>query len=41
MGVGMALGLYDAAFATLAGIYGREARGVNGCENPGKDGGKA
>ena len=27
MGVGMALGLYDAAFATLAGIYGREARG--------------
>jgi hypothetical protein len=27
MGVGMALGLYEAAFATLAGIYGREARG--------------
>jgi MFS family permease len=27
VGVGMALGLYDAAFATLAGIYGREARG--------------
>jgi predicted MFS family arabinose efflux permease len=27
MGVGMALGLYDAAFATLARIYGPEARG--------------
>src|SRR5215475_9525008 len=27
LGVGMALGLYDAAFATLTGIYGREARG--------------
>lgn len=27
MGVGMALGLYEAAFATLAGIYGRDARG--------------
>jgi MFS family permease len=27
LGVGMALGLYDAAFATLAGLYGREARG--------------
>jgi MFS family permease len=27
MGVGMALGLYDTAFATLAGLYGREARG--------------
>jgi MFS family permease len=27
VGVGMALGLYDAAFATLAGIYGRESRG--------------
>ena len=27
LGVGMALGLYDAAFATLAGIYGRDARG--------------
>jgi MFS family permease len=26
LGVGMALGLYDAAFATLAGIYGRDAR---------------
>lgn len=28
MGVGMALGLYEAAFATLAGIYGRDARGA-------------
>jgi predicted MFS family arabinose efflux permease len=28
LGVGMALGLYDAAFSTLAGIYGREARGA-------------
>jgi predicted MFS family arabinose efflux permease len=27
MGVGMALGLYDAAFATLTAIYGRQARG--------------
>ena len=27
VGVGMALGLYDAAFATLAGIYGREEIG--------------
>lgn len=27
LGVGMGLGLYDAAFATLAGIYGRDARG--------------
>jgi len=27
LGVGMAMGLYDAAFATLAGIYGRAARG--------------
>ena len=27
IGVGMAMGLYDAAFATLAGLYGREARG--------------
>jgi hypothetical protein len=27
LGIGMALGLYDAAFATLAGLYGREARG--------------
>lgn len=26
LGVGMALGLYDAAFATLAGLYRREAR---------------
>jgi MFS family permease len=26
LGVGMALGLYDAAFATLAALYGREAR---------------
>lgn len=26
MGVGMAMGLYDAAFATLAGLYGRDAR---------------
>jgi predicted MFS family arabinose efflux permease len=26
IGVGMALGLYEAAFSTLAGIYGREAR---------------
>jgi MFS family permease len=27
MGVGISLGLYDAAFATLAGLYGRAARG--------------
>jgi MFS family permease len=27
LGVGMALGLYDSAFATLSGIYGRAARG--------------
>jgi MFS family permease len=27
LGLGMALGLYDSAFATLAGLYGREARG--------------
>ncbi|MCU0911339.1 MAG: MFS transporter [Rhodobacteraceae bacterium] len=27
MGLGMGLGLYEAGFATLAGIYGREARG--------------
>ncbi len=27
MGVGMAAGLYEAAFATLAGVFGREARG--------------
>jgi predicted MFS family arabinose efflux permease len=27
LGVGMALGLYDSAFATLAGLYGRAARG--------------
>jgi predicted MFS family arabinose efflux permease len=27
LGLAMALGLYDAAFATLAGIYGRDARG--------------
>ena len=27
LGIGMAMGLYDAAFATLAGLYGREARG--------------
>lgn len=26
LGVGMALGLYDSAFATLAGLYGRDAR---------------
>jgi MFS family permease len=26
VGVGMAMGLYDAAFATLAGLYGKEAR---------------
>jgi MFS family permease len=28
MGLGMAMGLYDAAFATLAGLLGREARGA-------------
>jgi len=28
LGVGMACGLYDAAFATLAGLYGRDARGA-------------
>ncbi|WP_291297714.1 MFS transporter [Elioraea sp.] len=27
LGVGMAMGLYDAGFATLAGLYGRNARG--------------
>ncbi|MBX9593987.1 MAG: MFS transporter, partial [Roseomonas sp.] len=27
LGVGMAMGLYDAAFATLAGLYGKDARG--------------
>lgn len=27
LGAGMALGLYDSAFATLAGLYGRDARG--------------
>jgi MFS family permease len=27
LGVGMALGLYDSAFATLSGLYGRAARG--------------
>jgi MFS family permease len=27
LGVGMALGLYDSAFAALTGLYGREARG--------------
>lgn len=27
LGVGIAMGLYDAAFATLAGLYGRAARG--------------
>src|SRR5918993_3658310 len=27
LGVGMAMGLYDAAFSTLAYLYGREARG--------------
>jgi predicted MFS family arabinose efflux permease len=27
LGVGMAIGLYDAAFATLSGLYGRAARG--------------
>ena len=28
MGAAMALGLYDSAFATLAGLYGRDARGA-------------
>ncbi|WP_366555796.1 MFS transporter [Aquibaculum sediminis] len=28
LGVGMAMGLYEAGFATLAGLYGREARGA-------------
>ncbi len=28
LGAGMALGLYDSAFATLAGLYGRDARGA-------------
>jgi MFS family permease len=28
IGIGMALGLYESAFSTLAGIYGRDARGV-------------
>ena len=28
LGLGMALGLYDSAFATLAGLYGQEARGA-------------
>jgi predicted MFS family arabinose efflux permease len=28
LGLGIAAGLYDAAFATLAGLYGREARGA-------------
>ncbi len=28
LGVGMALGLYDSAFATLAGLYGQNARGA-------------
>jgi MFS family permease len=28
LGLGMAMGLYDAAFATLAGLYGKEARGA-------------
>ncbi|MBR0657237.1 MFS transporter [Roseomonas arctica] len=28
LGVAMSLGLYDSAFATLAGLYGREARGA-------------
>ncbi len=28
LGAGMALGLYDSAFATLAGLYGRNARGA-------------
>jgi len=28
LGIGIAAGLYDAAFATLAGLYGRNARGA-------------
>ncbi len=28
LGAGMAVGLYDSAFATLAGLYGRDARGA-------------
>ncbi|HEY8612146.1 MAG TPA: MFS transporter [Roseomonas sp.] len=28
LGLGMALGLYDSAFATLAGLYGKESRGA-------------
>jgi len=28
LGIGMGFGLYDAAFATLTGLYGREARGA-------------
>jgi MFS family permease len=28
IGIGMAMGLYEAAFSTLAGIYGRKARGA-------------
>lgn len=28
LGAGMALGLYDSAFATLSGLYGRDARGA-------------
>lgn len=28
IGIGMALGLYESAFATLTGIYGRDARGA-------------
>ena len=28
LGAGMALGLYDSAFSTLAGLYGRDARGA-------------
>ena len=28
IGIGMALGLYESAFSTLAGIYGRDARGT-------------
>jgi len=28
LGAGMALGLYDSAFATLVGLYGRDARGA-------------
>jgi MFS family permease len=28
IGIGMAMGLYEATFSTLAGIYGREARGA-------------